>query len=540
GTLDTAVAADTAIITRRKVAAGVAAGDHVLRLTALGPGRFYFAAAEAVVAGDVPDADPAQTEVTPALDYSTDHTYKLPPARILWMLDKLGCKGPLNEYIGILWWNERKRVNGTMPELRIEFGGEFAADDQVFLEIGSQRLGKSVLLKESALSVARHFAMVVNATMVGVWARAEGGTLVLTARSAAAAYGYQVKATVEQAAGSTGTAAGEGWLGGGSMGEWQVDVAAGRCLNAGARAWHADLFQLCAARGRAATAAMSMELVNPPLELAARFPDGRAVLTDMGFGGLRSTHCAFSSPMFEFQKRAFQEVAGLMAAAGLTPEMQCGEFTWWYFSNYDAQTGEGGMGYYDSETAAAAAAALGRPLQVFRTPVDDPGINGGADAVFLRNRLRNYAEALMAHVRAAYPSARFEVLFPYDVNHPEPAGLHQLGGRLNRFVNLPVEWGSKDTCGFDRFKIEALDFGVWSRNVDLSRKCLEFPLLLGWPATAVRAMIAVFRGGYPWGREVERARELGMSAISLWAFDHVCLYGLEMGRRGGGRAQKQG
>ncbi len=540
GVLDCRLAADTAVVTRRKVAEGVAAGDHTLRLTAQGDGPFYFIGAEAVVAGDVPEAEEAEEFATPALDYSTDHTYKLPPARILWMLEKLGCAGPLNEYLGILWWNERRRVNGSMPQMAIEFEGEFAAGDQVFIDIGSQRLGKSVLLKERAASVARHFEMVVNATMVGVWARAESGRLLLTARSAESAYSYPVKVTVERAEGSSGTATGGGVLGGGAMGEWRVDVGAERCLNAGARAWHEDLFRLCAQKGRAVTAAMSMELVNPPEEMAARFPDGQAVLTDMGFGGLRSTHCAFSGPALEFQKRAFLEVAEMMAAAGLTPELQCGEFTWWYFSNYNAQADEGGMGFYDGETAAAAEAALGRPLFVFRRPVDDPGVNGGADARFLRNRLKNYADALMEHVRSAYPAARFELLFPYDVNHPEPEGVHQLGGRLNRFVNLPVEWESKVSSGFDRFKVEALDFGVWSRNADLSRECLEFPLTLGWPAESVRAMIAIFRGGYPWMREIERAQELGMRAVSLWAFDHVCLFGLELGRRGAGRAQWQG
>lgn len=538
--LDTAVAADTAIITRRRVASGVSAGDHVLRLTALGPGRVYFAAAEAVVAGDVPDPLPAQTEVTPALDYSTDHTYKLPPARILWMLKQLGCTGPLNEYIGILWWNERKRTGGETPQLAVEFGGTFAPGDQVFLTIGGQTLGKSVLLAETAEKVARHFALIVNATLVGVWAKVEGGTLKLTARSAAAAYAYAVNVTVQQAQGSTGTATGGGMLGGGSMGEWEVDPLASRTLNEGAREWHRDLYGLCAASGRQVMTAMSMELVNPPETMAARYADGSPVLTDMGFGGLRSTHCAFSPPMQAFQKRAFLEVADLMAAQGLTPELQCGEFTWWYFTNYTAATPAGGMAYYDEDTAAAALAALGRPLRVFRTPDDDPSADGGADAAFLRARLRDYAEALMSHVRASHPAAKFEVLFAYDVNHPQPAGIHELGGRLNWSVNFPAEWGSKGSCGFDRFKIEALDFGVWSRDLNLARECLEFPILLGWPTGSVRAMIGVFRGGYPWRREVEYAKELGMSNVSLWAFDHVCLYGLEPAGTGSGWAGLQG
>jgi hypothetical protein len=82
----------------------------------------------------------------------------------------------------------------------------------------------------------------------------------------------------------------------------------------------------------------------------------------------------------------------------------------------------------------------------------------------------------MTAVRAVYPSTKFELLFPYDVNYPEPAGIHQLGGALNRFINLPVEWESKATCQLDRIKTEALDFGAWSRNLDLARNAIELPM----------------------------------------------------------------
>jgi hypothetical protein len=209
-------------------------------------------------------------------------------------------------------------------------------------------------------------------------------------------------------------------------------------------------------------------------EFAARFPDGAVVATSVGFGSLLSTHCSFNESMLAYQKRVFAELAGLMAAAGVTPALQCGEYCWWYFTNWQESHPEGGMAYYDAETEAAALTALGRPLHRFRRMTDDPGVNGGQDALFVRNRLRDYAEGVMGHVRGLYPQAQFEVLFPYDVNHPEPAGVHMLGGALNRFVNLPVEWEGPGTSGFDRFKLEALDFGAWSRDLDLMRKCLRF------------------------------------------------------------------
>lgn len=540
GTFSARLAPEEEVLTRRQLASWLPAGEHTVRLTSAGPLPFCFAGLEAVVAGDPPDPVPAQTWMTPALDYSTDHAYKLPPARILWNLNQLGCAGELNEYIGIFWWNRRRRAGGFFAETAVDFGGAFAPGDQVFVRIGTQTLGKAVLQQEPAERIARHFAMIVNATMVGVWARTEGARLVLRARSAAPAYKFLVEAWLEAAPGSAGSVSGGGWIQGGSMGRWEVDPDAPQALNAAARAWHADLYALCAEEGRAVTTAFSMELVEPPAAFAARYPDGAPVTTDMGFGGLRSTHCAFGPAMLEFQKKAFLEAAALMAGAGLTPRLQMGEFTWWYFTNYSADNPEGGMAYYDDDTRAAALAALGRPMHVFRSPEDDPGVNGGADALFLRNRLRDYAAALAAELTAVFPTAQIEILFPYDVNHPEPAGVHRLGGPLNRFVNLPAEWTSKAQSPFHRFKIEALDFSAWSRNLDLCRQTMEFAAGLDWPREAIRAMIAVFRGGAPWRKEAALARQLGYGAVSLWAFDHVCIYGLCLRETGLGKACSQG
>lgn len=540
GTFSAHLEPEQEVLTRRRLASSLPAGQHTVRLTSAEPLPFCFAGLEAVVAGDPPDPIPAQNWMTPALDYSTDHAYKLPPARILWNLNQLGCAGELNEYIGIFWWNRRRRTGGIFAETAVDFGGVFAPGDQVFVRIGGQTLGKAVLQQESPERTARHFAIIVNSTMVGVWARTEGARLVLRARSATAAYEFFVEAWLEAAAGSSGSVSSGGWIRGGSMGRWEVDADAAEALNAGARAWHGDLYACCAKEGRAVRTAFSMELVEPPAAFAARYPDGTAVTTDMGFGGLRSTHCAFGPGMLAFQKKALLEAAGLMAGAGLTPRLQMGEFTWWYFTNYSAENPAGGMAYYDDDTVAAAQAALGRPLHVFRSPEDDPDVNGGADALFLRNRLRDYAAALAGEISGTFPAAEIEILFPYDVNHPEPAGIHRLGGPLNRFVNLPAEWTSKAQSPFHRFKIEALDFSAWSRNLDLCRQTLEFAAGLDWPRDSIRAMIAVFRGGAPWRKETGLARQLGYGAVSLWAFDHVCIYGLCLWETGFGKACSQG
>jgi hypothetical protein len=185
------------------------------------------------------------------------------------------------------------------------------------------------------------------------------------------------------------------------------------------------------------------------------------------------------------------------------------------------------MGYFDEETEAAALTALGRYLQHFRYPIENPQLNGGADAIFLRNRLRDYVAALAAHIRDAYPAAKLEVLFPFDVNYPRPAGVHHIGGRLNRFVNFPVEWEAKATSGLDRLKIEALDFGAWSRDLELSRAAVFFGTSLNWPKDSLRHLLPVFQPGYAWRKECQTALGEGVPAVTLWAFDHICLFGID-------------
>ncbi len=528
----------TGIVTRRPISGVVAAGEHVVKLTN-SSGAFTFDFLEAAVPGDLPGPLPVNPQLSPALDYSTDHTYKLPPARILWAFDQLGYTGPMNEYLGVFWWNERVKEGGAFPECTVEFAGSFAAGDSVWLKIGKQPLGKSVFPGETAQGIANHFMYVINSTLVGVWALAEGNFLRVRARSAAEAYSeYDVTGWVENAAGSTGEITGGGPMSVGTMGDWHVDPSAEHALNRAARDWHEDFFAQVAARNRRLTTAISMELVNPPVEFAARYPDGSPVITDVGFAGLKSTHCAFRGDVRSYQAKVLAEVAAMMAGAGLTPDLQCGEFTWWYFTNHSALHPSGGMGYYDSETAAAAQAALGRPLHVFTGPNDDPNVNGGADALFLRNRLRDHVSALMASVRAAVPGTLFEVLFPYDVNYPVPKGMHQIGGQLNRYVNLPDEWAFPGG-GLDRLKLEMLNFGAWSRDLDLVKECLLLPGQLGWPGEKVGLMTPIFKGGYPWSREVAGALEKGFSCINLWAFDHICLYALSL-ERDGRRAAFQG
>jgi hypothetical protein len=518
---------DTQVNTRRLVRSGVAAGTHRVKLTVVTAGYLYFDFVEAAVASDVPAAPPVRNAISPALDYSTDHSYKLPAARIMWIMDMLGLTGPVNQYLGILWYNQRNNPTAQFPSLEVTFSGSWNEGDQAVLTISGVALTKSVIAQDTNGTIASHFVYWINEGFVGVWASASGGVLTITARSPA--YNtFVVTATVTLTTGSTGAVRvpNGGNLGSGSLGTWMVDPAQSPAMNRGARDWHADLYAECKNRGREVVTSGSMELINPPAGFAALFPDGTPVTTSEGFDNLLSTQCAPGSVLRAYQASVFDCITDLQHAAGLVPNVQFGEYLWWFFTNHSATHTGGGMAFYDAETASEAMSSLGRALHVFTGPNDDPTVNGGADAIFLRNRLRDHVAALSAHVKARYPSAQCEVLFAYDVNYPSTQG--GLGGRLNNFVNFPVEWAASATAGYDRLKVEALAFGGSLRDLDLALKAIQFPFSLNWPVAQLRYLVPVFVQCGTWQKELAMAIGMRYPVVNLWAFDQVNLFGLEV------------
>ena len=518
------------VITRRVVRSSVAAGKHSLELTLKNTKNMvssgynvYFDYLEAAVAGDVPEAPEVYTDRFVATDWDTDHSYKLPPARLVWQIHRSGIRGDINHYVGVFWWNQRVRVGGTFPVWTVTFGGAWAYRDAAFVTIGGTTMGKSVFPDDTVSTIAAHFAYFINETFVGVWAEAAGGVLTVTCRSPVWSF---TRSTSQESAGGTITEGGS--LSDGVEGTWGIDPAVTPVLNLACRMWHADYFGEIYARGWGAVAAFSMELVDPPDDppgevWAARYLGGDAVLTATGFGGLSSTHCAFSDKVVAYQKAASLEMAALMDAAGLTPWLQFGETLWWYFA--DAS----GMAYYDAYTEAQALVALGRDLYHFLTPGDDPGVNGGADAGFLRGRVKAHIDAIRAYVLGSYAGAKFELLWPLDVNEP-------VVKRLNRYVNLPSEFEAKAGSGLDRLKMEGLAYGAYDRNLDKARGAVRFPFqTLAWGKADVRYLLPWFNGGCPWGAEYLIAGRERIGGVGFWAWDHLSLLGWELPLPGEGR-----
>jgi hypothetical protein len=514
----------SAVVTRRLLRTAVAPGQHTVTIRMQQAGVFYFDFLEAAVLSDVPDALTPRTSVSPALDFDTNQTYMLTPARILWMLNKLGYAGPINEYLGVFWWNERSLSGGSVSTAQVAFTGTFAGGDSIILTLNGTAVGKTVFPADTLATIAWHFAAYINGAFVGAWASASGGTLTIVSSSpASSAYNLPISLRVTSAAGQ---AAITQQPQPGQAGTWLVNDSANPPINRATRDWHADFYAQCASGGLEVVTACSMELINPPAGYVALFPDAARtpVSTATGFGTLVSNQCAVgASKMLAYQKAVYRAIAQLQSTAGLTPNVQYGEFLWWYFAGPN-----GGMAYYDDETMAAAQTALGRPLYIFNTPNDDPTVNGGADALFLRNRLRDYVNDLTTDLRSAYPAAKCEVLWPYDVNYPTPvpATAPIEGGALNWYVNLPVEWRQQSSSGFDRMKVEALAFGATMRSLDLAQQAIGLFPAFGWPLAALRYLLPVFGSATPWQRELALVWAAGIPVANLWAFDHVCMFNL--------------
>lgn len=510
-------------LVRRRLFANVAPGKHavVLAVTgnknaASGGWYFYFDFLECAVLSDAPDAPETRTDVGLATDFDTDNTYKLSPQRLIWNLQKLGLVGEIDHYAGVFWWNQRKALGGNYPSATITFSGAWQDQDTIWVHIGSGAIGKTVFPADTSQTIAAHFAYFINATLVGVWAEVKGAVLTITCRSTGANWQYTLSVDTST---THGTATVTGSLNSGAVDPtWVIDPTASEPLNRAFRDWHADYFATLKAAGIAVTTSFSQELVNPPDDPShravwiQRFPDGTPATTSTGFANLNSSMCAFGTAVQNYMASAYAQMAQLMVA-DLPPRLQFGEVLWWYIA------GSSGMAFYDVDTTAAALAVLGRALATFHTANDDPGINGYADANFLRSRLGNYVAAIQSAVLAQVPATLFELLWPLDVNDPTNC-------KLLRYVNLPPAWQSRAGSGFDTFLCEGFQYAGVNHNLDQAQTCASYPFaVLSWYRAHCRYPEGWYNAGWPWAREFQSAQRTGLPLIKFWAYDHLCLYG---------------
>lgn len=599
--------------TRRVLATGVAAGTHtVLLTTKAGTGNvLYYDYLQAAIPADPVDAAITYAGVSAAADFDTDQTYKIAPARLLYIYQKLGLLGDLDFYAGVFFALIRRRKGGNFLSATVTVAGPFdpgtgfGDGSAFFVTISGQTIGAAFYPEDDADTLAQRLVDGINGVFVGVHAQKTIALGEFTVTVASPINGFALSSSTDT--GFTGSCTFTGTIGvtsdgvivGGQEGIWEVDDTQTSPLNRAFSDYLADFSAVMSAAGFTFVVAFSQELLAPPDQNTSagawiqRYNDGTPVLTATGFGSwgkgyveavsgagpytvtqtghgyitgyfvhfnggaanfvtvidadhysvpnqpfvadsvvadLQTSQCCFNpSTVTPYLQACHVQSVGIMAAAGIAiPWDQEGEIFWWFFAGGSPVS----MAYYDAYTIAAALIALGRPLALFTGPNDDPSVNSFDDANFLISLLQAHIHTIHDAVLAATPSAKFELLWAYDVNwlteYTSPMGIPPIGGQLNRYVNLPPDYTAPGS-DVDRFKIEALAWGTTYRNMNNAIATILFYTTdTSWPLADVAYLVPWQNGGCPWTNEYLQALNYAMPNINMWALDHIVLFSWEL------------
>jgi hypothetical protein len=451
-------------------------------------------------------------KITLATDWDTDHSLALPAERTAWMIHSLGFGGRANHYVGAMWFYELHRKGHQYALGTVTLTGVPQPNSIVSITIGrtdqpvstSATLHHLVHVGDTLESIAKAFELRLNSGYTSIGAVADGSVLTVRARGmgtdgnnitvSAASTSAQLQATPS---GPT--------LAGGVDGNWYTDLDAPDKLNRACRDWSRYFYRAMAAYGLDVAAAYSTELQHgdPSLEagIAQRYPSGNAVLLNTP-----ALQTNFSPTSLAFWREVHRETAALMAGEGLVPYLQFGEVQWWYFP-YDGS----GMPFYDEYTKSQFHAQHGRQLPVI--------LNGDADSVlyaqegaFLAKLIGDFTDAIMQHVRQSHPNARFEVLYPTDVND----------GAFNQICNYPVD--SWTPAKLDNLKTESFTY-TYSRNLNKCAYSVHFARELGFPTDKRSHLIGIGDPISPWVKEVDLTLADQQESVVLFALDQFCLIG---------------
>jgi hypothetical protein len=491
-----------------------AGGQHRVTLTHTGAaGTYvYFDFLEiAYPSSDLPEFGTMAT-TTLATDWDTDHSIAITAERTAWLIWKLGFRGRANHYAGALWFYELVRPGHQYASSTIIFSGapEFGKTTQVSL--GPTPIQHLNLIGDTAASVAKCFELLINAGSTGVWASSSGAVLTITSRTMGlAGNGLTIAATTNSDA---FTAQVSGPLSGGADGVWRTDTSAMPRLNRAVRDWSRAFFAALQGYGIDVGAAFSMELQHgddtPAANLAQRYPNG-----DPAWLNTPALQTNFGPESTAFWQQVHLDMADVMVSAGVQPYLQFGEVQWWYFA------AASGMPFYDSYTKNTFEAVHGRPMAVIASEHADPA--GYPDeCAFLPTLIGAFTNAIMTFVRQTHSDARFEVLYPPDVNDTP----------LNRIINLPQnDWTSAVlTC----LKTENFTY-TGDRNLDKALTSITLPGQLGFSCGQSSHLVGIGEYTTPWNKERLMALGASLESVVLFALDQFCLVGYDLPLDGNAR-----
>jgi hypothetical protein len=297
-TIDCSVGSGSA---RRLVATALAPGKHTVAVSVLS-GACVFDCIQAAVLSDVNAPTVTYSTLNAACDYDT-LAGLIPPARLLWQLQKRGWTGDLDFYAGVLLGqHKRVRYGGYFPGVTITLAGTIAFGtgqgdgSQVFVSLGTGKgtttIGAAAFPADNLTSLAQRLVNGINATFVGVQAYPTGTAGQFIVKVLTPINGFPISVKTGTTTGVTITMVGDsnGMIGPGNEGTWAIDPTQTSPLTRAFKDYMADLCTIVHAAGQSMTVAFSQELLGPPDvntnagAWVQRYANNRAVQTATGFG----------------------------------------------------------------------------------------------------------------------------------------------------------------------------------------------------------------------------------------------------------------
>jgi hypothetical protein len=491
--------------------ADLGAGTHSVTVTHGGPSGncVYFDFLEIVIPTVNLPSLPIADQLTLATDWDTDHSIALPPERTAWILYSLGYRGRANHYVGALWFYELTRQGHIYASATVTFSGtpQFSATTTITVGVvGSSGTDISHVnrIGDTAETIAKAFELELNRGYTAIRAEASGNVLTIFARQMGKA-GEDNTISAAPTAGVFTATASSGMLQGAENGEWRTDLEALPRINRAARDWCRAYYTALRGYGIDVTAAFSTELQHGDPSAAAgiaqRYGNGDPVLLNTP-----ALQTNFSPASLAYWKDVYLGMAATQVEAGLQPYLQFGEVQWWYF----AKTGAG-MTFYDDYTKTAFQTQYGAPMQVIPSEQADPALYPD-EVTFLPTLIGAFTDSIMSYVKAAYPSCRFEVLYPTDVNNTA----------LNKLINYPA--AAWTPAQLDCLKTESFGF-TYARDLNLSRITVNYGGTRNFSRGKRSFLVGIGDATRPWKKEMGMAQSEALESVVLFALDQYCLVG---------------
>lgn len=490
----------------------LSAGTHSVTIAHTGTASDYFYLDFAELSRpetNLPDF-PAIDTMTLATDWDTDHSISLAPERTAWNMLKLGFRGRVNHYVGAMWFYELEAFDHQYASTTVTFSGTPSFSSTTTITINHVGLPSGsattyshlVLIGDTPATIAKAFEFLINNGSTAIWASATGGVLTIYSRSMGED-GNTLTVAATPTTGSFTAIFSDSPFTGGQDGYWRTDLSATPRINKAVRDWTSSFIRAVKDESIDIVCAFSTELQHGDgsltVGIAQRYPDDTPVLLNTP-----ALQTNFSPISLAFWRQVYLDMAKLMDDDGVIPYLQFGEVQWWYFPNVS------GMPFYDAFTKSEFLTAFGFPIRVITNNTADPAAFP-EEASFLPTLIGNFTDAVMSFVQATYPDARFEVLYPTDVNE----------GRFNRVINYTSAWTSSAlTC----LKTESFGYTL-GRNMNMAIQTIHFPASAGFAKNKSSHLVGISDSRSSWLKEAEYAQGSRVESVVLFALDQFCLIG---------------